>query len=307
MTAPLSPKEVLRQVAAALPEACRQEVIIVGSLAAGYYFFSDDGEKSIRTKDVDCMFSPHARAVATATRVTEDLLKAQWVQRDGERWSVPGKPEDSPDRLPLVRLKRSNETEWSLELLSAPDNAPKDDMPMRQFHRVSTSIGDFAICSFGFLALAEYDPVVTQFGVRIARPEMMALANLLHHERIGPELISDTDLKRSNKDLGRVLALAFLANARNVRDGTELGEWADGMWSALEMKFKPQARQLAMRAGRGIKELLASPQDLDQALRICNVGLLASRDINAQGFSAIGRRFVAEVIEPLEARAQESD
>lgn len=201
------------------------------------------------------MFSPHATAVATAIRVTENLVKAQWVQRDSEKWNVPGRPEDPPDKLPLVRLRPSKETEWFLELLGAPDNASRGDMQMRKFHRVSTSIGDFAICSFSFLALAECDPVVTQFGVRIARPEMMALANLLHHERIGPELIANTDLKRSNKDLGRVLALAYLANARTLRDGTELDEWAHRMWSALETKFKPHAKQLAMRAGSGIRRV----------------------------------------------------
>ena len=60
----LSPAAVLAQVAQALPASCRDDVIIIGSLAAGYYFFADDGAKAVRTKDVDCMFSPHAKAVA---------------------------------------------------------------------------------------------------------------------------------------------------------------------------------------------------------------------------------------------------
>jgi hypothetical protein len=47
---------------------------------------------------------------------------------------------------------------------------------------------------------------------------MMALANLLHHPSIGSEtmngLIGGREIKRSNKDLGRVLALAQLSEAR---------------------------------------------------------------------------------------------
>jgi glycosyltransferase involved in cell wall biosynthesis len=39
---------------------------------------------------------------------------------------------------------------------------------------------------------------------------MMALANLLEHPRIKDDLIEDTNIKRSNKDLGRVLAIARL-------------------------------------------------------------------------------------------------
>ena len=78
--------------------------------------------------------------------------------------------------------------------------------------------GHFSLCSFGFLLLAEYQPIATPFGIAIARPEMMALANLLHHPFIGPErmsgLIGDRKIKRSNKDLGRVLALAYLSEER---------------------------------------------------------------------------------------------
>ena len=38
----LSPDAVMAQIAAALPDDCRQNVIIVGSLAAGYHFFAGD-------------------------------------------------------------------------------------------------------------------------------------------------------------------------------------------------------------------------------------------------------------------------
>ena len=87
---PLTPDAVMTQIAASLPEDCRPNVIIIGSLAAGYHFFSGDGQRSIRTKDVDCMFSPHAKAVAAAGLVTERLLEADWQQRKEGEWAEPG-------------------------------------------------------------------------------------------------------------------------------------------------------------------------------------------------------------------------
>ncbi|MBS0448976.1 MAG: hypothetical protein JSR59_23885, partial [Proteobacteria bacterium] len=44
--------------------------------------------------------------------------------------------------------------------------------------------------------------------------------------------------------------------------------------------------------------------DLDQALHIANLGLLASMDVSMEAFRATGARVVAEVIEELEALAR---
>lgn len=302
----LSPSEVLAQVAGALPSDVRGNVIIIGSLAAGYHFFAGDGARAIRTKDVDCLFSPHSKAIAAATEVTDQLIKADWRLRDDPAWGQPGKEGDPEEKLPMVRLRPPGETAspWFLELLSAPP-AFELGAPGKKLRRVETSIGHFAICSFDFLALAEWQPLKTTHGVRIARPEMMALANLLHHPEIADTLIAGTDYKRSNKDLGRVLALAFLTVQRDRRDGTEeLDAWPGRMWSALQDKFGDQAPRLATQAGAGLRALLANPADLDQALRITNLGLLASLDVSMEAFRATGARFMAEVIEELEELAQ---
>ena len=48
LEASLSPSEVLAQVAGALPSDVRGNVIIIGSLAAGYHFFAGDGARAIR-------------------------------------------------------------------------------------------------------------------------------------------------------------------------------------------------------------------------------------------------------------------
>jgi hypothetical protein len=302
----LSPAEVLAQVAQALPADVRANVIIIGSLAAGYHFFAGDGARAVRTKDVDCLFAPHSKALAAATEVTDRLMQANWKLREGLGWSQPGQKDDPESELPMVRLRPPGSTAspWFLELLSAPP-AFEPGTPGKKLRRLQTRIGHFAICSFDFLALAEWQPLQTTHGIRIARPEMMALANLLHHPTLAESLIADTDYKRSNKDLGRVMALAHLTIERDRRDNTdELSTWADRMWRALQDKFAGQAAELAARTGTGLRALLASPADCDQALRIANLGLLASMDVSAEAFRATGARFVVEVIEELELLAQ---
>lgn len=64
----ISPSRVLDQVAAALPAGVRDHLIVCGSLAAAYWFFAHDGNRSIRIKDVDGLCSPHAKAVAASHR-----------------------------------------------------------------------------------------------------------------------------------------------------------------------------------------------------------------------------------------------
>ena len=129
----------MEQIAAALPEECRQNVIIVGSLAAGFHYFAGDAKRSIRTKDVDCMFSPHAKAVAVAGEVTERLLNAQWRQRSHTKWGQPGNKDTPTSELPMIRLQPPEQefkVDWFLELLGAPDvNAERT----KTYYRVATA------------------------------------------------------------------------------------------------------------------------------------------------------------------------
>lgn len=65
----VSPQQVLSQVAAAVPESCRQYIVIIGSLAAGYHFFGNDTSRVVNTKDVDCVLEPYHVAAATGRMV----------------------------------------------------------------------------------------------------------------------------------------------------------------------------------------------------------------------------------------------
>ncbi|WP_183025162.1 hypothetical protein [Variovorax sp. UMC13] len=303
----INPRTVVNQVALALPESCRGDVIIIGSLAAGYHFFRENTDDGLRTKDVDCMIAPHAKSIVAAQKVTEQLIDSGWGFRDGQEWSKPGTSDQPVEQLPLVRLRPPGQTEWFLELLVAPAELPDEEaeIPGRRLERFETKKGSFALCSFGFLAVTEVDPVVSDHGVRVARAEMMALANLLHHPVIGPATMSghfaQRKIKRSNKDLGRVLGLAFLAE-RAQEDSTTT--WAQAWQAALAAKFPRQAARLLARSCDGIKALLDSPQALEEALLTLNLGLLYKFNLDDRALAAIGQRFMEDVARPARTLAK---
>jgi hypothetical protein len=185
-------------------------------------------------------------------------------------------------------------------LLTVPES-PEDRT--RRWTRIRTRHGDFALPSFGFLSLANLEPLPTDAGIAIARPEMMALANLLEHPMVGAETMSGgfagrTNIKRSNKDLGRVLAIARLAVGRYE---DVLLTWPH-LWSkALQDRFPAEWRQLGGRAGQGLRALLASEPDIEQAFHTCANGLLASRPPTLQQLRIVGQRLLTDAVEPLEA------
>jgi len=59
----ISPRKVLAEVAAAVPSDIHQNIIIIGSLAAAYGLFHGDDAFGARTKEIDCVLSPHLSAV----------------------------------------------------------------------------------------------------------------------------------------------------------------------------------------------------------------------------------------------------
>lgn len=127
---------------------------------------------------------------------------------------------------------------------------------------------------------------------------MMALANLLEHPTIRPETIADTffgdhEIKRSNKDLGRVLSIAYLT------PGDDMDEWPAIWRLGLEACFPGTWRELATNAGRGVRALLDSEVDLQEAVFTANNGLLANRNVDAAAFRVTGERLIAFVADPL--------
>lgn len=296
----LPARRVMQQVAEAIPRELQREIIIVGSLAAAYHFFGQDSGGEITTKDVDGMLSPNAHAIRNGRAIAERLFEAGWTLKKDPKWRTLGDASTPLDELPILRMHPPGNTDWVLELAAAP---PAGSSAPKVFERVSTTHGDFTLYSFRFLALAEEDPLESDFGIFYARPEMMALANLLHHPRIGPEFIPGTEEKRSNKDLGRVLALAWLASARE-RDALE--EWHPRWLAALQSRFRTEWAELALRAGDGLRLLLEDNHklDFDEATRLSNLSLLKGLDLGATHLRATARRVLGDALRPLEAAAR---
>jgi hypothetical protein len=300
----VTPSKVLADVSAAVPAACRGNIVIIGSLAAGYHFFGNDQSKAVRTKDVDCVLEPFHAAVGAGQSITRQLLDAGWQRRMQGDHQTPGNEETPVDQPPAVRLyppeaNPDSDEAWFIELLTVPDSVQASG---KEWTRIRLAEGHFGLPTFRFLSIAAFDPLpVGDLGIRYARPEMMALANLLEHPEIKPDRMSGLfvgrAIKRSNKDLGRVLAIATLADSDDYRP------WAKAWLDALQACFPDEWREHAKRAGQGLRELLASETDLEEAYHTCLNGLLSSRPPTLAAIRDAGDRVLGDAIETLEAAA----
>ncbi len=290
----VSPARVIGEIADAIPADCREHMIIIGSLAAGYHFFGNDSNLYVRTKDADSVLRPRSAAVRSGREIAERLISGGWKQRTDGDFGKPGSASTPDGLLPAVRLHPPGSTEWFVEFLTLPDVR---EPAGRQFLRLELSTGHFGLPSFEYLTLSTFEPALTPFGVYCARVEMMALANMLEHPRIGPDLIKNTTTKRSNKDLGRVLAIARLSNESSVAD------WPEAWVSGLRSCYPDRWRDLSRAAGAGIRELVDSRGDLLQAVETCNNGLLSSRQVTLEELELTARRFLQDAVAPLEAEA----
>lgn len=296
----VSPSEVFAQIAAVIPTELHDSIVIIGSLAAAHGLAGQRSGVGVRTKDVDCVLSPHVTAIEHGRRITQQLLVSGWTVRAEGAFDRPGDATTPDDRLPAVRLFPPGKRAWFLELLSDPSS---EQQVGRKWDRLALESGQhFGLPSFEFTGITTHRPGRSQEGLRYARAENMALANLLEHRGFSDQIIVGSDLDgrpqlRRNKDLGRVLAIAALTPS------TELEQWADRWLDTLMARFPNRWRELAKSVGAGLRKLLASDEDLREATDHCNNGLLAIRPATTEALLTVGTQVLTLAVEPVERGA----
>lgn len=302
------PWEALEKVAMAVPEFCRENVVIIGSLAAGYAFFGKEDIMAVRTKDIDCLLRPFDVAIDKGQAIARQLLHAGWHPKQDGDFSQPGSELTPDDRLPAIRLyppgiNQNDRDAWFIEFLTEPESTM---IQGRHFTRIILDEGHYGLPTFRYLAITGFLPQkIESLGINYARPSMMALANLLEHPAVKPDPIkggfAGRAVKRSNKDLGRVLSLGYLAEDQTPGI---LRNWAIDWHLALTQFFPSELETLAGSAGGGLRDLLASTDDFDEAYFTCANGLLASFGVDHETLRETGERILGDAVERLEEFSQ---
>ncbi len=289
----ISARQVFARVASQVPAECRAHLVVVGSLAAAYHLFGARPESAVRTKDMDCILVPRIEAVSQGQAVARALLAAGWRPPSHGPFAAPGAADTPDDRLPVVRLYPPDSDDWFVELLTVQDPADTRD---RGFERVDLGgAGHYALATFRFLDVAAFRPVATGAGVSCARLAMLVLSNLLRNPVVRPERMppDGTGPRRSNKDLGRVVAIAHLAGR------TTAESWPTEWIEALRTLHHSSWVDLARAAGGGIRALLRSEGDLREAFDVSVAGLLAPANASLDEFRFAAERLLVDAIDPL--------
>jgi hypothetical protein len=291
----LDPTLLFDLIAAHVPKDLHQNILVVGSLAAAYHHRDKLGIDGVNTKDADVIVQP-AGAIDQCREIAIRLLDEGWRRVDRCRpW-----PENHPEeKLEAVRLYPPSSDAYFIELLGMPDReqtAPKIMVPL------PLPDGWYALPVFRYMGIVAVDRRVAESGLGYAAPEMMTLANLLAHPTLGTDrmtgLIGGRKLLRAAKDLGRVLALARLAE----REDTE--HWAESWDRALRTTYSAeQANALAKRAGSGLRALLEDDAAFEEAHHAVNDGLLSGIGVTLPQLRLVGAQLLADAIEPLERSA----
>ncbi len=196
-------------------------------------------------------------------------------------------------------LSHFGTTGSSSQLLAEPESSA---IQGRHFTRIILDEGHYGLPSFRYLAITGFLPEkIERLGISRARPSMMALANLLEHPTVRPDSIKGgfegRAIKRSNKDLGRVLALGYLTE--DQKPGS-LQTWASDWRHALTKCFPSEAEALASRVGGGLRTLLNNTEDFDEAYHTCANGLLSAFTVDRDTLRETGDRILGDAVERLE-------
>jgi hypothetical protein len=292
----LDPRAIFKLLAADLPKNLRRHMILVGSLAAAYHFRTKLRRRAVNTKDADVVVHP-AGDIESVAAIAAQLLGLGWRPTDVCRPRRTSKPANA---LQAIRLFPPHSQSYFVELLGLPKPTQRQE---KLWTPVRMQDGWYGIPSFRYMVLLDLERCATPEGIDYAHPAMMALANLLSHREVGTQRMSSPIggrmLLRSAKDLGRVLALVWLAG----RDAS--ANWRDPWVAGLKTCWGSRWRTVARRAGAGLEDLLVHRAALDEARHAVETGLLSGRGVSLEALAGVGQQLKRDLLDPLAALASQ--
>ena len=287
----LDPTALFGRIARDIGARLLRHVYVTGSLAAAYAFKLKLKSRAVNTKDADLVVHP-AGDVASAEEMASELLRSGWRRLQGKCFARE-KPQPVDD-LMAIRLNPPRSTDYFVEFLNVPR---EEQVELKRWVPVRLDDGWYGLPSFRFMGVTEHGVRRSDEGLRYASPEMMALSNLLSHAPLREDRIESgefTGTRRCSKDLGRVLALAYLSG----REATEA--WPESWFEALKKSFPRTWGEHARRAGDGLREILDDEDLLAEALKTTEAGLLGGMGVGAAALRGVGERLLVDAIGPLE-------
>lgn len=285
----MDPELLFDLVAKTVPKNLHRNILIVGSLAAAYHHRGRLTGQSVATKDADVIVQP-AGAVSECVEIATRLLEANWKRTEQ---CYPQPAAEPQSTLRAIRLNPNGIDAFFIELLGLPQAGQQE---LKSWTPCQLDDGWYGIPCFKFMALLAHDRRDTKPGIQHASPPLMALANLLSHPTLGTQRmegeIEGRRILRSAKDLGRVLALAWL-------EPDAIDSWLPIWLSALQTVFRDDHVELAAKAGSGLKALLADTAALEEAHFTTSVGLLRGHGVTIEQLRITGDGLLLDVIEPL--------
>lgn len=292
----LNPKELFQRIADDIPHSLHQYVFVTGSLAAAYHYDARLKGRGINTKDADLVIHPAGNT--TSCGIMAEKLRGIGWRNHSECY--PRTTAEPNDVLRAIRLWPPGSNEYFIEFLNIPE---PDQVKPRQWVPLQLEDGWYGLPSFRYIGVTTIGRVASSSGLEYAHPAMMALANLLSHPQLGTARIETGEMARilrSAKDLGRVLALAWLEG----RDGTLA--WQESWISAMKECFPKSWPKLARGLGTGLKELLEDMNAMQEAHTTTEIGLLRGQKVTAAMLRITGERLIEDVIDPIATEMEKS-
>lgn len=290
----LNPEQLFSRIADDIPSNLHDNILVTGSLAAAYEFRDLLQNRAVNTKDADLIVQP-AGSIEECRQMVNTLLSNGWRRTNRPNDLQPAQDATTAvEKLPVIRLYPLDSTDYFLEFLNLPAATQRE---LKEDLRIQLQDGWSILPSFRFMRVLAITPRRSKSGLRYASPSMLALANLLAHQTLGTQTMSGSEIRRSAKDLGRILAIAFLAGQADTKD------WGEDWRKAIEDTFPSIRSELFRSLGSGLRELLDSTPDLKDASTLNAQGLLSGKNVSQEATNALGERLWHDVVLSLRQKA----